>query len=96
MRYEWDPEKDVLNRRKHGLQLSDGIPALEDPANLSWPDDRFDYEEERIITFGRGRERVLVVVSVERIHSSREDVTRIISVRKALKHEQESYYFGRS
>ena len=96
MRYEWDPEKDVLNQRKHGLQLADGIPALEDPANLSWPDDRCDYGEERIITFGRGRERILVVVSVERVHSSGEEITRIISVRKALKDEQESYYFGRS
>jgi uncharacterized DUF497 family protein len=30
MQYVWDPAKDVLNRRKHGLSLADGIVALED------------------------------------------------------------------
>ncbi len=55
MRYEWDPQKDVLNQRKHGLRLKDGIPALEDPQGISSPDDRFDYSEERMITLGLGR-----------------------------------------
>jgi uncharacterized DUF497 family protein len=31
MRYIWDPTKDVLNKRKHGLSLAAGIPALQDP-----------------------------------------------------------------
>jgi uncharacterized DUF497 family protein len=29
--YQWDASKDAENRRKHGLSLEDGIPALEDP-----------------------------------------------------------------
>jgi hypothetical protein len=97
MRYEWDPQKDVLNQRKHGLRLKDGIPALEDPQGISSPDDRFDYSEERMITLGLGRNDVLAVVSVERTYSDDgEEITRIISVRKAVKHEQEAYYFGRA
>jgi len=48
MRYTWDPEKDALNRRKHGLSLEEGIAALDDPHRDSWIDDRFDYGEERI------------------------------------------------
>lgn len=52
MRYVWDPAKDALNQRKHGLSLADGIPALEDPDRVSWVDDRFDYGEERIATVG--------------------------------------------
>ena len=52
MRYAWDPAKDALNRRKHGLSLADGIPALEDPDGETWIDNRFDYDEERMITLG--------------------------------------------
>ncbi|MGH9605595.1 MAG: BrnT family toxin [Terracidiphilus sp.] len=48
MRYTWDPEKDALNRRKHGLSLEEGVPALDDPNFESWIDDRFDYDEERM------------------------------------------------
>jgi uncharacterized protein len=44
MRYGWDPAKDALNQRKHGLSLAAGIPALEDPEREIWIDDRFDYE----------------------------------------------------
>jgi uncharacterized DUF497 family protein len=30
VQYDWDPAKDAINRRKHGLALADGIPALKD------------------------------------------------------------------
>jgi uncharacterized protein len=97
MRYEWDPQKDVLNQRKHGLRLEDGILALEDPRGMSAPDDRFDYSEERMITLGLGKQDILAVVSVEKICSDDgEEIIRIISVRKAVKHEQEAYYLGRA
>ena len=55
MRYTWDPEKDALNRRKHGLALATGVDALEDPNRESRIDDRFDYGEERIVTRAWGR-----------------------------------------
>ena len=90
MDYFWHPEKDAENRRKHRLSLEDGILALEDPNSESWIDDRFDYGEERIITLGRVNLRILLVVTVERSRES----TRIISVRKAEKHEERWYYEG--
>jgi uncharacterized protein len=92
MRYTWDPEKDALNRRKHGLSLEDGIPALEDPGRDFWIDDRFDYGEERTATLGKGATQILVVVNTIREH----DETRIISVRKAHGKEINWYYFGRT
>jgi uncharacterized DUF497 family protein len=82
--------KDVLNRRKHGLSLADGISALEDPGRVSWIDDRFDYGEERIATLGRSNGAVLYVVSNER----GEDLLRIISVRRAEPHEVTLYDLG--
>jgi len=98
MRYSWDPAKDLLNRRSHGLSLADGVPALEDADCESWTDDRFDYEDERIITLGRNMNAILLVVSVEQDDLDDEDeeqTIHIISVRKATKYEKTWYYFGR-
>jgi uncharacterized protein len=92
MRYTWDPDKDALNRRKHGFSLEDGIPALDDPNSDFWTDDRFDYGEVRHVTLGKGEAQNLVVVSTIR----ELDLTRIISVRKADGDETNSYYFGRA
>jgi uncharacterized protein len=87
MQYVWDPAKDALNRRKHGLTLADGIPALEDPHREAWIDDRFNYGEDRVVTLGFTRKGVLYVVSTE----AEEDSIRIISVRRAEDHEIERY-----
>jgi uncharacterized DUF497 family protein len=92
MRYTWDPEKDALNRGKHGLGLGEGIPALQDPKRDFRIDDRFDYGEERHVTLGKGKKKILVVVSTIR----EPNAIRIISVRKADGDESNWYYFGRS
>jgi uncharacterized protein len=92
MQYTWDPEKDAVNRRKHGLSLAVGIDALEDPYRDSWVDDRFDYGEERIITLGLSKEGILYVVSTD----WDENWTRIISVRGAENDEIEQYDMGRA
>ncbi|MGD0548532.1 MAG: BrnT family toxin [Terracidiphilus sp.] len=95
MRYVWDPAKDLLNKRKHGLSLEDGIAALEDPGRDFWFDDRFDYGEERIVTMGRGKRSLLVVVSTEVVSLAEGDeIIRIISVREANKREYHKFYFG--
>jgi uncharacterized protein len=73
------------------VALADGIPALEDPNAESWIDDRFDYGEERILTLGLNHARVLLVVTSE----PNVDVTRIISVRRAERYEEDWYYQGK-
>jgi uncharacterized protein len=90
MRFEWDPVKDAENRRKHGLCLEQGIDALLDPNLLSWLDQRFDYGEERTLNLGRVSTEVRFVVITE----VSDQVTRIISVRKAEKYEEYWYYHG--
>jgi uncharacterized DUF497 family protein len=50
-------------------------------------DDRYDYGEQRFVTFGLLQGRVIAVVHIER-----EDCTRIISARKATKYEQRTYF----
>ena len=50
-------------------------------------DDRFDYGEERFITFGLLDGRVVAIA-----HTETDEVMRIISVRKATKDEESSYF----
>jgi uncharacterized DUF497 family protein len=97
MQYIWDPAKDTLNRRKHGLGLADGIPALEDPERDAWIDDRFEYGEVRTVTAGRSGTKVLFVVSTELdLTEEGQETTRIISVRKAKWYEEDWFSFGRT
>jgi uncharacterized protein len=50
-------------------------------------DDRYDYDEERFVTFGILDSRVVSVV-----HTEAEDLIRIISIRKATKNEEKEYF----
>ncbi len=90
MQYEWDDGKAASNRRKHGVDFAEAMVALEDPRRLEEIDERFTYDEERTLVIGMGRGRVLFVVTVLRS----EDIYRIISARKATRHEQDRYYTG--
>jgi uncharacterized protein len=86
MQFEWDESKRISNLRKHGIDFAD-IPAVLGGSILTIPDDRFDYGEERFVTFGLLQGRVVAVV-----HTESEDYIRIISARKATKNEQRIYF----
>lgn len=88
MEYEWDEAKAASNLVKHGVSFTAAARALEDLRKLELIDDRFDYGEERILSLCMERARVLLVVTVMRDES----VCRIISARKATRHEQETYF----
>ncbi len=83
--FEWDPNKDRLNRRKHGVAFADTFAVFEDPGALTREDD--EHEEERYVTMGMDCfGRVLVVV-----YTWRDDIVRIISARKANRSEVRQY-----
>ena len=85
MRYVFDPEKDAVNRRKHGVSLALAEIVFDGPA-LSIPDDRFDYGEVRMVAFGAIAGRLFVCVYVDRI-----DERRVVSLRKANPREVKRY-----
>lgn len=82
MRFEWDDEKNKENIRKHELDFADAWEIFEAPM-LTNLDTREDYGESRWVGIGFLKNFVVVVVYTES-----EDVIRIISLRKALKHER--------
>lgn len=90
MQYEWDKGKAAENLRKHGVDFTDAIAALEDTNRLEAVDTRFVYGEERIQVIGMARRNVLFVI----VTQPDEDACRIISARKATRHEQDRYYAG--
>ena len=90
MQYEWDNGKAAENLRKHGVDFVDAIAALEDLNRLEEIDLQFVYDEERIQVIGMAQGGVLFVIVTLR----GEDSCRIISARKATRHEQDRYYAG--
>jgi len=85
MQITFDEAKDALNKGKHGLSLSDA-EKLEWEDVLIWQDNRRDYGESRMIALGVIGDRLYCVVYVDR-----EDVRRIISLRKANNKEKILY-----
>ena len=86
MKFEWDDTKRKSNIKKHGIDFIDA-PIIFDGYTLTIADDRYDYNEERFVTFG-----VLGGSVVSVVHTETEDLIRIISIRKATKNEEKGYF----
>ena len=87
MQYSYDKNKKVLNLAKHGLDFDDAKQVIESNKTITYEDDRFGYGEQRFITIGLLQNALVVIVT-----SETENEIRIISMRKAEKHEQAKYY----
>jgi uncharacterized protein len=86
MEFEWDEAKRKSNLRNHGIDFV-GIEQVFEGATVTILDNRFDYGEERFVTFGLLDGRVVAIA-----HTETDEVIRIISVRKATKYEESSYF----
>jgi uncharacterized DUF497 family protein len=86
MLYEWDEAKRRSNIQKHGIDFI-GIERVFSGTTVTILDDRFDYGESRFITLGLLSGRLVVIA-----HTETSEVIRIISVRKATKNEEASYF----
>jgi uncharacterized protein len=51
MRFTWDPEKNRINVRRHGLAFADAARIFDGPT-VERIDDRFDYGETRVYAIG--------------------------------------------
>jgi uncharacterized DUF497 family protein len=85
MRVEFDQTKDQSNRAKHGVSLA-MASELDWEAALVCVDDRFEYEELRMIALAPKTEVLYYVAFVDR-----GDARRIISLRRANRREVKHY-----
>jgi uncharacterized protein len=83
MEIEFDPAKRALTLKRRGLDFLDA-PKVLAGRTYTQVDDRLDYGEERLITFGHLDGRAVVVV-----HVDREGLLRVISMRHAHKKEMD-------
>lgn len=86
MEFEWDENKRQSNLSKHGIDFIDAAKIFNRPV-LERVDNRYDYEETRIVALGEVNGVVLYVV-----YTWRDEVRRIISARRATKRERNKYY----
>lgn len=83
----YDEEKRLANIAKHGIDFVIAEEVLSG-FTITKEDNRFAYGETRLITLGLWQGIVVVVI----IHTPRDDIDHIISIRKAERHESK-YYF---
>jgi uncharacterized protein len=87
--FQFDPDKEAINLRKHELTF-DAAPLLFEGPYVEKVDDRIDYRETRFVATGPIAEfggRICVVV-----YAWRGNVRRIISFRKANDKEVRKYH----
>ena len=89
MVFEWDDGKARGNRSKHGIAFEKAITAFDDPHALIAPDRKHSNSEEiREWLIGESDHGVLVVVFTRRDGGR---IYRIISARRASRHERSRY-----
>ena len=82
MRFTWHEPKRQTTRNRRGLDFADAEWVFAGPT-FTFEDDREDYGEQRWVTCGILRSKVVVIV-----HTESEDEIHVISMREADKDEQ--------
>lgn len=89
MNVTWDEEKNRSNQKKHGVSFEEAETVFYDDDSVLFDDPDHSVGEERFLIIGVTDTEKLCIVS----HCYRdEDVIRIISARKATKHEKQIYW----
>jgi uncharacterized DUF497 family protein len=89
LKFEWDPDKNKNNIKKHRVDFKEAETVFEDEYAIEIPDEEHSQNEERWIVIGMSsKERELFVCHCFR---NGDDVIRIFSARKATMSEKEFY-----
>ena len=88
--FEWDERKSRENKRKHKVSFKEAETVFFDENAIRFFDPDHSQDEDRFLMLGMSFTlRVLVVCHC---YKSDNSVIRIISARKANKHEQSDYW----
>jgi len=88
--FTWDARKAAANLRKHGIDFHEAATVLGDPLSTTFQDIDHSGLERRFLTIGTSRHGRLLVVA----HTEEGEVVRIISARRATRHERRFYEEG--
>lgn len=86
--FVWDKHKATINERKHGISFEEAQTIFYDEHSIEFFDPDHSQDEDRFIMLGLSfKLRILIVC-----YCVKESIAiRIISARKATKHETKSY-----
>lgn len=87
LEFEWDPRKAATNLTKHQVSFEDAATVFSDPFGLIVPDPRHSSGEERFALLGLSQDCRLLAV----MYAERDPAIRIISARRATRHERTIY-----
>jgi len=90
LKFEWDATKAASNLRKHGVSFNEAVSVFADALALTFADTDHFESEDRGRTYGLSNKKRLLVV----IHTERRNHVRLISARKATRHEKSIYENG--
>ena len=91
--FEWDRNKNLSNIEKHGITFKVAAESFFDPCAEIYDDEAHSKNEERFILIGMNeKDKIITVCHCYR--GEDEAITRIISARKATKHEENLYGGG--
>jgi len=92
IRFEWDIQKSLANKRKHGIAFEEAQAVFLDENALMIHDPDHSDDEHRFILLGLSAK--IRVLAVCRCYRKSDEVIRIISARKATRKEQKRYWEG--
>ncbi len=90
MEFEWNPDKALINLKKHNISFQEATTVFDDSLSVTFPDPDHSIGENRYVIIGMSASEQLLVVS----HTDRENRTRIITARKATRQERRFYEEG--
>lgn len=87
--FEWDEQKNAINKIKHGISFEEACSVFQDSRALVIPDPDHSDDEERFVILGLSERLNILVVC--HCYRNEEQTIRIISARKATKTERRYY-----
>ena len=86
MKFEWDEDKNTINKEKHKISFETASYVFDDPYYIEMFDFEHSVDEDRYIAIGKVGDIVFVVFT------ERKDTIRMISARLATNVERSLYY----
>ena len=77
MKFEWDPEKERLNIRKHAVTFEQAAYVFSDPCVLNQYDDQHSQEADRWVLLGKCLSEILLVVMHTYWHDDNSELVKI-------------------
>lgn len=87
MEFEADPIKAAQNIKKHKVSFEEAASVFGDPMAYTFADPDHSVGEKRWLTFGMSAQKRVLAV----IYTERRGKVRLISARRATKHERSIY-----